>query len=687
MIELDNDQRAEMGANLSAGYAFWSPQMQAVRDDMAFASGDQWSDEAAQIRGHLAGNTARPMLVTHALRPYINRVINPVRMYPFAIDVKPKRLPKDQDPQKLVEQASKIVKGAVRRCETRSRASEAYELAYSFAVQSGLGYIHVGMDYPNAESMDREPTISAVDDPSWVVLDPCSVAVDGSDAEWGALVKPISMEAARRFAENPSGCPDGMPSIYTGWGYQLQPKTVWEMVYYRKSSRTRTRYRLADGTDTWELLDGQQAIKQRETSENYVECYHFIGDELVEKLDLKCRYIPIIPVQGDRVYLPERKLAGLVHWTRDWVEVGNYYLSSEVEVVGQAPRSVWLLSEGQKEGHEEEWDNNNAIPRPTLTYRTEGYNGQAVSPPQRVDTGANTQPLIGARMAALQDMARTLGISDNAMGRMEAGAESGVAVGLRSADSEIATAHYAQNLAMSVAQTGRVVTDLQRNEGEGVRWVEVENERGEVEEIQIDLKSVFDALGDIDIDAGAGPSYASARRDGVSTMLALGQAMPDRMPAMADIIVRNSDAPGSNEIANRLEKMLPAELRDEQQGVPSGEAKAALDAADATIGQQAQAIDELKNLLMQLQAQIIDNSKDRETDIAKAMIDSRTKLAVEQIKQAGQDGRLSAEIAAEAENALMAQLKLIDVSAPPPVIPRQMPPPAPGPVAFEVPSV
>ena len=691
---ISSEDHREIVQLMSEGYAWWSQQMEWVRRDLAFASGNQWDEDATlQRTGELNGGVARPLLVSHALRPYLNRVINPVRMYPFAIEISPKRLPKGEDPQKLVDKASKIVRGYMRRIEARSRAAEAYELAYTHAVTAGVGYITVGLDYPTPEAMDRQAYIGSVDDPTTTVLDPNSTLIDGSDAMWGAVIRPVGKATADLMCDDRGGdIPEGCPGIMSGWQQTVPADTVWELLFYRKSEEEATRYRLADGKDVWEIPEGATAVKKRKTVRRSVECFHWIGDCYLGMTVMNTQYIPIVPVYGDRVYLLDRKWAGMVHWARDNVQLTNYYLSSEAEVIGQAPRAVWLISEGQVEGHEDEFDTSNQTPRTRLTYRTESYtNGQGVPVPSRVSTGADTGGLIASRQNVLQEMARALGISDNALGRMENGAESGTAVNYRTANGEVSTAQYSQNLAMSVAQVGRVVVDLVRGEEKGPRYVEIQEEDGTVVEEKADIGQLFEALGDIDVDSSAGPSYASSRRESVATLMAMAQVMPDRMPIMADVIANNSDAPGSDVIAARFKKLLPPELQDQEEGAIDPQAKAALDAADQTIQQQSQAIDELKGYVQQFQAQIIDNKKDRETDILKAVIDSRTKLAVEHMKQAGMDGRLAAEIVNENDKELdkamrEAGVSQLGIDTALPGYSGRLIPPAPGPVSYDSPD-
>jgi hypothetical protein len=619
----------QIRARLEAGKAWYSSQVQASLDDLEFMSGEtQWDDAARANRTYEEGS-CRPMLKTHVLRPLVNRVLNPIRMYPYGIKVSTARMSAEQDPDGLVKQAQQVVAGVVRGVERRSRSSDAFERCAEHLVIGGLGYVHVCAEYEREDGWDLEVKIEQVDDISTVVFDPYSVKEDGSDAKWAAIIKAVPEEEGRED-HNPGA---QMANIWESW-FQVPAGSVWEMVYYEA---------FEERSQMVNPLTG--AIRQSQKTQ--WRASKFVGGYLRESVVLPIRYCPIIPGKGERIYSSVRQLAGMVYWGRDLIQLSNYYLSQEAEVAGHAPRASWVMAEGQDEGHPE-WEESNIRPVAALKYVPITYaNGAPVPAPFRAQTSADTSGMRSSLQGVVADLSRVEGLPDNVMGMVEAGAESGRAVAARSANGELATAHYADNLAKTVAQVGRVVIDFIRYAYKGEREVEIVDERGESTLRTVDVGAMMDALGRIEVDADAGPSYASARREANGMLLELGRIAPDKLPLMMDIIAGNSDAPGADVISKRFASQLPPEMRDAEPGVPTGEAKMALDAADQTIQQQQAMIEELKAYLSQMQASIIDNAKDRQTDVLIASQNNEVKILLEQMKQQGMNQRNVADLIAK----------------------------------------
>jgi hypothetical protein len=63
-----------------------------------------------------------------------------------------------------------------------------------------------------------------------------------------------------------------------------------------------------------------------------------------------------------------------------------------------------------------------------------------------------------------------------------------------------------------------------------------------------------------------GPSFASKRQEAAASMLDFTRSVPQVAQAAADLIARNMDWPGAQEIADRLKKMLPPGLADDGKG-------------------------------------------------------------------------------------------------------------------------
>ena len=96
------------------------------------------------------------------------------------------------------------------------------------------------------------------------------------------------------------------------------------------------------------------------------------------------------------------------------------------------------------------------------------------------------------------------------------------------------------------------------------------------------LEKVFDlSVGKYDLTVRSGPSFTSRREEAATQMIELIRAYPPAAPLIGDLLAKNLDWPGADEIAERLGAMLPDAIK---QTAPE------LEAAKAQIAKLAQAL-------------------------------------------------------------------------------------------------
>jgi hypothetical protein len=144
----------------------------------------QWDDtEKRQREGDPGG--ARPCLVFDQMGQYTATVVGQVEQSPPALHAIPAASGADQ---KVAEQLD----GLYRNIEYQSRAVQHYMRALTSAARAGVGYLIVRPVYTDRALNYQEPRISSEGDPLKVVFDPWSVEIDGSDADRGQLLTPMS---------------------------------------------------------------------------------------------------------------------------------------------------------------------------------------------------------------------------------------------------------------------------------------------------------------------------------------------------------------------------------------------------------------------------------------------------------------------------------------------------------------
>jgi hypothetical protein len=76
------------------------------------------------------------------------------------------------------------------------------------------------------------------------------------------------------------------------------------------------------------------------------------------------------------------------------------------------------------------------------------------------------------------------------------------------------------------------------------------------------LVKVFDlSAGKYDVTVEAGPSFTTRREEAASQMLELLRVMPQAAPLLADLLAKNLDWPSADEIAKRMQAMLPPQIQ------------------------------------------------------------------------------------------------------------------------------
>jgi hypothetical protein len=623
--------------------AYHSATYEYIEDQLRFNSGEQW-DEEVETQRTRAG---MPSLVVPLTNSYIKRVCNPLLMHPIGMNV-------ETDDEGLTE----LISGVIREIEESSRSREAYEQAHQDQVTAGLGWIRIGTDYQDDDSLEQKITVNIVRNPLNIYIDPLSEQSDGSDAKFGVFMNYLDEDAVeeewgKEYGEETSGI-----DMYSQWERNIPDNTVPEVIYYEIVETKVDKFWYADGsTSEEEQTPGMESIASRKISRKECKVCRYINQKLVDETILPIPFIPLVPVYGDRLVSRNDNvhLAGLVHYMQTSQRMTNSYASSEAQVLANAPKSPFIGTPEQFEGHDE-WSTANTENHEFMTYNHVSYEDGSVPPmPSRLDNNAQTQGYIQSRVQAQQDIGRAVGIFDAQLGSAPAFQESGIAAINRTENGEIATAHYTQNLHHSISQVARTVLYLIPYVYDTPRQITVRSADGERHTEEINLKAILTPtrLKSLDIDFTAGPMIETKRREANNGIMAIAALMPDQLPMLADILVSNMNSPGSKEVAKRLKKMLPEELKEETETPMDPQAQQMLQQADADIANLTQQNAQLEAIVKQLQAKSIADAAKNKTNIATTVIKAEADLAKERIKQAGEDERLAEKIEADASQDMM----------------------------------
>jgi hypothetical protein len=597
-------------------------------DDLRFARlGEQWP---AAIRNQRQID-GRPCLTINRLPAFIRQVVNDARQNKPAIKVKP------VDDHGDVETAE-ILSGLIRNIEYISNADVAYDTAVDNAVTCGFGYLRVGIDYAHDDSFDMDIKIDRVANIFSVYGDPLSTQADSSDWMRAFVVDTMSKEAFRKKykgAEEVSWDDLGYSELGAPW---MEQETLQIAEWWQREEISRKIVLLNNGNvidakqykESKEIFDalGLTVQQEREVKSWKVIQRIMTGAEILEENDWPGIYIPIIPVYGDEVNVEgKRYFRSLIREAKDSQRIYNYWRTTGTELVALSPRVPFIGPQGAFATDARKWATINSQNHPYIEY-------DGPIPPQRqpLDTG----PALGAMQEALtasDDIKATLGIFDASLGA-KGNETSGKAIMARQRESDTSTFHFIDNLSRAIRHLGRIVIDLVPHVYNGPRILRIIGEDGTTENVPVNqplsnvpnteetnrqeagetqqaIANIYDlTTGRYDVVVEAGPSFNTKREEAAVQMTEFIRSYPQGAPLMADLLAKNLDWPGAEDIAERFKAMLPPQI----QGVDPQTQQ--LQQQFMQLQQQAQqAVGQLQQQIQQLQ-------QDKTIDLKKTEIDA-----------------------------------------------------------------
>lgn len=601
----------------------------AAEDDIRFALLDeQWDAEDIKQRD----KDGRPHLVINKLRPVIKQVVNDARQNSPSITVRP--ADSNADPE-----TAEILSGLIRNIEQTSGADIAYDTALESAVAGGFGYFRINVDYSHDDTFDKDVVIQRIGNPFSVYGDPASTAADSSDWNSAFVVDKLTkseFERQWKGAEAIDWDVSDYSNLTASWFDDEERVTVAE--HWTREEVPRKILRLSDGSVVGEdiylarkdLFDslGLQVIADREVRSHKVTQRIMTGAEILNTVEWVGRYIPIVPVYGDEVNIGgQRYFRSLVRGAKDAQRMLNFWRTASTELVAMAPKSPFIGAKGSFETDQEKWASANSETWAYIEYDPVA-GGQ---PPQR-------QPFAGPPAGALQealnasdDIKAITGIYDASLGA-RSNETSGKAIMARQREGDVSTFNYIDNLSRSITHAGRIIIDLIPHVYSGERMIRVLGQDGEAKTVHVgqqptgpeeqpgmeaeganheaaEAARVYDlTAGKYDLVVKAGPSFTTQRQEAAEQMMQLIQSFPQAAPVIGDLVAKNLDWPGAEEISERLKALLPPQLqgKDGQQVPP--EVQAQLQQMQEVIQQGGQALQGLQQHLEQA-TQALDAAK------------------------------------------------------------------------------
>ena len=527
----------------------------AAAEDLRFARlGEQWPEAIRRAR-ELEG---RPCLTLNRLPAFIRQVVNEARQNRPAITCHP--VDDAADPQ-----TAEVLNGLIRNIEQSSDADVAYDTALDFAVTCGFGVFRINARASETGGEDLDLAIERVADPFSVWGDPDSLAADSSDWDVAFVTREMSLAAFR--ARWPDAEPvdwsmeDDVPGEVARLGGD-GGRRVRILEAWRREAVERSLVTLNDGQEMEAgVFEARRPYLEasglapvgapRKVPGLKVVQRILSGAAVLEAVDWPGRYIPLVPVYGEEIRVDgRRRLRGLVRDARDAQRMFNYWRTTSTELVALAPKAPFIGRKGAFDTDQAKWTTANS-----QTHAFIEYDGP--EPPHR-------QPFAGVPAGALQealnaadDLKSIMGLHDASLGA-RSNETSGKAILARQREGDVSTFHYIDNLSRAIRHAGRILIDLIPKVYSTQRMVRILGPDGvpalaPVNGAEGSGGRVFDlGAGRYDLTVRAGPSFASRREEAASQMIELIRAYPPAAPLIGDLLARNLDWPGADEVARRL---------------------------------------------------------------------------------------------------------------------------------------
>ena len=557
-------------------------------EDLKFRAGEQWPVDIKNQRSA----DMRPCLTLNRLPQFIRQVTNEQRQNRPRIKISP------VDGRSDIKTGG-VIQGLVRHIEEDSNADVAYDTGFEAAATHGRGYWRILTEYENDLSFEQVIKIKRTRNAFTVYVDPSCQEPDYSDMQWAFVVEEINKDL---FKDRYPHVNASQMELWVGTGdmwINRDSVRVAEYFYIERETKTLIEYEFIGvdeaGNEGMQVATGYQdevekeipsgnfkLIQQRPVLAPTVKWCKHNGHQILEENTWPGKWIPIIPVLGDELDIEGKvRLSGIVRDAKDPQRMVNYWATSEAETIALAPKAPWIIAGGQVEGYERDWAQSNIRNKAYLTYKAIDLSGRPVPPPSRNNFEPAVQAITNARLLASDDMKATTGIYDPALGN-KSNETSGKAIKARQTQSERGNLHYADNLVRSIRHTGRILVDLIPKIYDSARVVRILGEDGteettmlnqEFEDPKTKKPVLYDVtVGKYDVVIDAGPSYATKRQEAVEAMTQITSAVPELINVIGDLLVKNMDWPGAQEMSERLKRMIPPEVMAADQGGGADEA-------------------------------------------------------------------------------------------------------------------
>lgn len=580
------------------------PQRELAVEDIYFAQSEDgmWADRGGRSNNFDGSSdrakSIRPRYTLNKVAAAVDQIVGDQRANDVGANVRPAA---GTATTKLAE----TFNGLILNIESVSSAQNAYDSAFDEALNGGYGGWRYTTKFNDNDTFEQDIVIEPIDSATTSLwFDPTAKKYDKRDAMYAYVTSDISEEEhkARWPGKTVSSVDIGLltqaNSSCKSW---FRDDAIRIAEYWRKIPVDKTIVQMSDGSvydkdeEFEKIIDelkdkGITVLKEREVPTWKIERYIMNGATILEgPHEWAGKYFPLIPLYGKITHVEGNTLIrGLIRFAKDPSRLYNSLRSMIADAGANAPIDPLWMTPKQAQGHSGTLSKIND-PNHQIQY----YNNDPAAPgvPQRTGAPSIQQGWIEEAQTAAFDITTAMGVTAGTAQPM-AGVDrrSAEAIHAQQQRGDVGAFIYTDNYIKSREYGYVVLVDLIPRIIDTERQVRIMQPDGTSELVTVN-KTIRDeetgdnvvlndlSQGKYDVVASSGPAFATQRDKAAEQLIELA-TNPAFANDTADLIAKNLDIPGGDELFKRLRKrgirngsIDPTEEEIEEMGLDGNEAE------------------------------------------------------------------------------------------------------------------
>jgi len=255
----------------------------------------------------------------------------------------------------------------------------------------------------------------------------------------------------------------------------------------------------------------------------------------------------------------------------------NFWTSSAVEQVALQTKTKWFVPVGATENLESYYRTINTQNYPFIPWNAFDVDGNQLPAPVPIEPPTMADAFIKGMMISQNEFMMASGQREENFGQ-QTNADAGVAIAARQRQGDNATYHFIEGLAIAIRQVGNIILDVAPHIYTTRQLKQILAEDGTEQAVMVDpnadvayaeqkagpedpVSIIFNPkIGRYWVDSDVGPSYATKRQEAWNAFVQITTANQELVKFIGDLMFRNADFPGADEIAERLKRLVPPEV-------------------------------------------------------------------------------------------------------------------------------